>query len=64
MILKIIQKELKNVEGSPYRLGETLGIHRGRIFKVIHEQGDLTTAAADVLLKHFGYEITKRKDGE
>ena len=64
MILQTIRKELLKVEGSPYRLGEELGIHRGRIFKVIHEQGDLTTKAADILLKHFGYGLTKRKDGK
>ncbi len=59
-ILEIIRSEIRNGTETRYRISKSTGVEQAVLCKIM-QGGSCKVETADLLLKHFGYTITKGK---
>lgn len=60
MIIETIRKEIDKSAKSRYRICKDTGIDKAQLSRLMKGK-TITCETADILLKYFGYRLTKRK---
>lgn len=61
--IEIIRKEIENAGETRYRISKNTGVDDAQLCRILQGK-TITLETADILLKYFGYQLTKKKAGK